>query len=49
VFENVVAHEVGHNLGLKDNYSNPKLLMYGQSSKTPGTLLEKADIERIWA
>ncbi len=48
-FERVVAHEVGHNLGLKDDYSIPDLLMYGQSGKIVGTRLRKSEIERIWA
>jgi len=38
----VVAYEVGHNLGLKDDYTNPKLLMYGKKKgnkwDTPDTV-----------
>jgi len=47
--ERVVAHEVGHNLGLKDDYSMSDLLMYGQTAKTVGTRLRKSEIERIGA
>ena len=48
-FENVVAHEVGHNLGLEDNYCNKQLLMYGESTENPGIFLERKDIRKIWA
>ncbi len=46
-FERVVAHEVGHNLGLKDDYSIPDLLMYGKTAKSVGTRLRRSEIERI--
>jgi len=45
--EKVIAHEVGHNLGLKDNYINSSLLMYGKKSKTTGILLTKSEIKTI--
>ena len=48
-FENIVAHEIGHNLGLVDDYNNPKLLMHGVSNDVQGTLLERKQIEKIWA
>jgi hypothetical protein len=46
-FEKVVAHEVGHNLGLKDDYTNPRLLMYGKTGKANGMLLTKTEIKTI--
>lgn len=46
-FERVVAHEVGHNLGLKDDFSASDLLMYGQTAKSLGTRLRKQEIDRI--
>ncbi len=45
--ERVAAHEVGHNLGLKDHYTNPKLLMYGKKEKINGTLLTRSEILSI--
>ena len=49
LFERVVAHEVGHNLGLKDHYTNPKLLMYGKKEKINGILLTRSEILSICA
>ncbi len=46
-FEWVVAHEIGHNLGLKYNYAIPELLMYDQFDICVGTRLRKSKIERI--
>lgn len=44
-----VTHEVGHNLGLKDDYTNPKLLMYDKKEKINGILLTQSEILSICA